>query len=95
MIPLFWPQLGPMRSQIRADSDAGSSRAVLLGWEKGIQDLGTGRIQAPYQHRSALEAQSLDLAEEAVSCEAVKLYRRGRVFLGEVKSEAQKALYRK
>ena len=40
-----------------------------LDW--GIQDLGTGRIQAPHQHRSALEAQSLDAAEEAVSCEAL------------------------
>ncbi|CAI9173020.1 unnamed protein product [Rangifer tarandus platyrhynchus] len=77
MITLFWPQRGPTRSQIRASSDTGSSRAVLLGSEKrvalglGIQDLGTGRIQAPHQHRSALEAQSLDPAEEAVSCEAL------------------------
>ena len=99
MIPLFWPQLGPTCSQIRADSDAGSSRAVLLGSEKRVA-LGLGHpglgdwknSSPPHQHRSAVEAQSLDPAKEAVSCLA--LPPRPSI-LGEVKSEAQKALYRK
>ena len=36
MITLFWPQRGRTRSQIRASSDTGSSRAVLLGSEKRV-----------------------------------------------------------
>ena len=41
MITLFWPQRGRTRSQIRASSDTGSSRAVLLGSEKRVA-LGLG-----------------------------------------------------
>lgn len=78
MIPLFWPQLGPNLWQIRADSDAGSSRAVLLGSEKSGPWIGASRTWGLEEFKPRrtstvpqLKPQSLDPAKEAVSCLAL------------------------